>query len=219
MAAIKHLVTIKGVKEGLIFVLDDACNFDSLMNDLRTKLTKTHQAILSGPDIQVQIRLGNRIITEVQKQSIIDLIAKRGNLIIRSIETAAPKAVKKEMSNQLKMLKTIIRSGQTVHHDGDILILGDVNPGGTITSTKNIYILGSLRGMAHAGIDGDEQSIIASSHMKPTQLRIAGIISRPPDEWGIEEAFMEFAYLHEDQMKIDKIVNIHRVRPEALELK
>ena len=72
--------------------------------------------------------------------------------------------------------------------------------------------------MAHAGIDGDEQSIIASSHMKPTQLRIAGIISRPPDEWGIEEAFMEFAYLSSDQMKIDKIVNIHRVRPEALEL-
>jgi septum site-determining protein MinC len=218
MAAIKHLVTIKGVKEGLIFLLDDTCKFDSLINDLRNKLTKTHQSILSGPEIQVQIRLGNRIISEAQKRSIIDLVTERGNLIIRSIETATTKAHKKDATKQLKMLKTIIRSGQTVHHDGDILILGDVNPGGTITSTHNIYILGSLRGMAHAGIDGNEQSIIASSHMKPTQLRIAGIISRPPDEWGIEEAFMEFAYLSSDQMKIDKIVNIHRVRPEAMEL-
>jgi septum site-determining protein MinC len=218
MAAIKHLVTIKGVKEGLIFLLDDTCKFDLLITDLRNKLTKTHQSILSGPEIQVQIRLGNRIISEAQKQSIIDLVTERSNLIIRSIETATTKAQKKDATKQLKMLKTIIRSGQTVHHDGDILILGDVNPGGTITSTRNIYILGSLRGMAHAGIDGDEQSIIASSHMKPTQLRIAGIISRPPDEWGIEEAFMEFAYLSSDQMKIDKIVNIHRVRPEALEL-
>ncbi|MEX1029604.1 MAG: septum site-determining protein MinC [Paenibacillaceae bacterium] len=218
MAAIKHLVTIKGVKEGLIFLLDDTCKFDSLLNDLRNKLTKTHQNILSGPEIQVQIRLGKRIISENQKQSIIDIIAKRGNLIIRSIESDVNIVQESDPTKQLRMLKTIIRSGQTIHHDGDILILGDVNPGGTITSTHNIYILGSLRGMAHAGIDGNEQAIIASSYMKPTQLRIAGIISRPPDEWGIEEAFMEFAYLSDNQMKIDKIVNIHRVRPEALEL-
>jgi septum site-determining protein MinC len=218
MAAIKHLVTIKGVKEGLIFLLDDTCNFDSLINDLCNKLTKTHQNILSGPEIQVQIRLGKRIISEAQKQIIIDIIAKRGNLIIRSIDSASDLVNVNDPTKQLKMIKTIIRSGQTVHHEGDILILGDVNPGGTITSTNDIYILGSLRGMAHAGISGNEQSIIASSHMKPTQLRIAGIISRPPDEWGIEEAFMEFAYLSDGQMKIDKIVNIHRVRPDALEL-
>lgn len=218
MAAIKHLVTIKGVKEGLIFLFDDTCKFDALINDLRTKLTKTHQNILSGPDIQVQIRLGKRIISENQKKLITDIIAKRGNLIIRSIDST-PEIMKViESTNQLKILKTMIRSGQTIHHDGDILVLGDVNPGGTITSTHNIYILGSLRGMAHAGINGKEQSIIASSYMKPTQLRIAGIISRPPDEWGIEEAFMEFAYLSDGQMKIDKVVNIHRVRPDALEL-
>jgi septum site-determining protein MinC len=218
MAAIKHLVTIKGVKEGLIFLLDDTCKFDSLMNDLRNKLTKTHQNILSGPEIQVQVRLGKRIIAENQKQSIIEIIAKRGNLIIRSIESDVSIIQENDPTKQLKMMRTIIRSGQSIHHDGDILILGDVNPGGTITSTHNIYILGSLRGMAHAGINGNEEAIIASSHMKPTQLRIAGVISRPPDEWGIEEAFMEFAYLSEGQMKIDKIVNIHRVRPEALEL-
>ena len=82
----------------------------------------------------MQIRLGNRIISEAQKQSIIDLVTERGNLIIRSIETAAAKAQKMDATKQLKMLKTIIRSGQTIHHDGDILILGDVNPGGTITS-------------------------------------------------------------------------------------
>jgi septum site-determining protein MinC len=216
MAAVKHHVTIKGVKEGLIFLLDDTCNFDTLVSELRNKLTKTHQNILAGPEIQVQVRLGRRLISDMQKQKIMDLIAKRGNLIIHSIESNLIQA--NDSNKVFKMLKTIIRSGQTIHHEGDILILGDVNPGGTITSTGDIYILGSLRGMAHAGIDGNEQSIVASSHMKPTQLRIAGIISRPPDEWGIEEAFMEFAYLNEGQMKIDKIVNLQRVRPDAMEL-
>ncbi len=59
-----------------------------------------------------------------------------------------------------------------------------MNPGGTILSTGSIYVMGSLKGMAHAGRDGDESAVIAASLLKPTQLRIANIISRPPDEWG-----------------------------------
>ncbi|MNY62125.1 Septum site-determining protein MinC [compost metagenome] len=75
--------------------------------------------------------------------------------------------------------------------------------------------MGSLRGMAHAGLDGDEKAIIAASHMRPTQLRIAGVISRSPDEWGIEEAFMEFAYVKEGKMEIDKLHQLHRIWPDA----
>lgn len=74
--------------------------------------------------------------------------------------------------------------------------------------------MGSLRGMAHAGIDGDDKAIIAASHMRPTQLRIAGIISRSPDEWGIEEAFMEFAYVKDGKMEIDKLHQLHRLWPD-----
>lgn len=73
-------------------------------------------------------------------------------------------------------------------------------------------MLGSLRGMAHAGIGGDEEAIIAASVFAPTQLRIADIISRPPDEWESRETGMEFAYLQDNQMQIDKMSNIVRLR-------
>jgi septum site-determining protein MinC len=108
----------------------------------------------------------------------------------------------------------LIRSGQTLHHDGSLLFIGDVNPGGTISSSGNILILGALRGLAHAGTDGDQEAIIAASFLKPTQLRIANVVSRPPEEWGFDEAFMEFAYLREGVMEIEKLNRLHRIRPQ-----
>ncbi|MDF2716220.1 MAG: minC, partial [Paenibacillus sp.] len=115
---------------------------------------------------------------------------------------------------RVTVYKGIIRSGQTVRHEGHLLFLGDINPGGTLLCTGDIFVLGALRGMAHAGLEGNERALIAASYMRPTQLRIADVISRPPDEWGIEDASMEFAYIREGSMEIDKINQLHRLRPD-----
>jgi septum site-determining protein MinC len=114
----------------------------------------------------------------------------------------------------LFMMSGMLRSGQVLHHEGNLLFLGDVNPGGTITCSGDIYILGALKGMAHAGINGNQEAIIAASLLAPTQLRIAEIISRPPDEWGTRESSMEFAYLSGGAMQIDKIHNIVKLRQD-----
>ncbi|MDU0203500.1 septum site-determining protein MinC [Paenibacillus sp. MAH-36] len=215
MSVAKHHVMIKGVKDGLVFLLNDACDWQDLLKELQHKLEKTHQQILTGPIIHVHVKLGSREATEEQKEEIRSVIKQKGNLLIQSIESEPRKEVVVEPAARMSTLRGMIRSGQTLHHEGDLLYLGDVNPGGTITSTGNIYIMGSLRGMAHAGIDGDDKAIIAASHMRPTQLRIAGIISRSPDEWGIDEAFMEFAYVKDGKMEIDKLHQLHRISPDS----
>jgi septum site-determining protein MinC len=215
MTASKHLVSIKGVKDGLVFKLDDQCNYDDLLQEMRNKLEKTHQRFLTGPLIQVDLKFGKRPVTEEQKGRIKEIIGRHGNLAIRSIECEALKSSNPgEGTEGISVRRGIVRSGQTLHCEGNVLFLGDVNPGGILTSTGDIYIMGSLRGMAHAGALGDESSIIAASHMKPTQLRIGNVISRPPDEWGVEETYMEFAYVLDGKMAIDKIHRLHRVRPE-----
>jgi len=216
MSVPKHHVTIKGVKDGLVFLLDDACEWETLLKELQHKLEKTHQQILTGPIVHVHVKLGAREVSEELKEEIRAIIGQKGNLLIQSIESHQPDpAGDKPAEIPVKTLKGMVRSGQTLHHEGHLLFLGDVNPGGTLTCTGNIYVMGSLRGMAHAGLNGDESAIIAASHMRPTQLRIAGIISRPPDEWGIEEAFMEFAYIKEGKMEIDKLHQLHRLWPES----
>lgn len=205
-------VTIKGIKDGLVFLLDDQCEFSSLLEELKYKLEFSHQNILTGPIIHIDVKLGMRIVTEDQKDMILDILKQKGNLLVRSFEM--PEIVQDSSANGMTTIAGIVRSGQVLHHEGHLLFVGDVNPGGLIRSTGDILILGALRGMAHAGLEGDDKSIIAASYLSPTQLRIAETISRPPDEWENRETSMEFAYLQDGKMQIDKITNVTRVRPD-----
>jgi septum site-determining protein MinC len=215
MSSSKSLVVMKGVKEGLLFRLDDKAPADEVIQELYEKLNHTHSQFLYGPLAHVVVRVGHRPLTDSLREAILDAFSARGNLVVKSISGEPDaKAWAPQSSLDLKTMTHIVRSGQTLHVDEDVLLIGDVNPGGTITSNGSIIILGSLRGIAHAGQSGNAQAIIIASHLRPTQLRIAGVISRPPDEWGFEEAFMEFAYLHDGFMEIDKIHQLHRIRPQ-----
>jgi len=204
-------VTIKGIKDGLVFLLEDECDFEDLLTELRYKLEHSHTNILAGPIIHVDIKMGSRYITAEQKQSILEIMKQKGNLLVRSVESQELK-LEEVLGSNITVMSGMVRSGQVLHHDGNLLFLGDVNPGGSVTCTGDIYILGALRGMAHAGNEGNEEAVIAASHFAPTQLRISDMISRPPDEWETWETRMEFAYLEDGVMQIDKMSNIVRLR-------
>ena len=216
----KQHITIKGVKEGLVFLLDDECEFELLLGELHYKLETSHQQLLTGPLVHVHVKLGSRQASEAQKEQLVAAIRKRGNLLVQSIETdPASLADAVPEKEPLKLMTGVIRSGQTVEHNGHLLLMGDLNPGGTIRCTGDIYVLGSLRGIAHAGTEGRAESIIAASLLRPTQLRIAEVISRPPDEWMTGDTLMEFAYLDEGQMNIDKISQLYRIRKDPIVFK
>jgi len=212
----KQHITIKGVKEGLVFLLDDACEFSVLLNELQYKLEKSHHQLLTGPIVHVQVRLGSRQPTETELEQLRTMIRARGNLLVQSIESEAEPEPEDESGNNLKLLTGIVRSGQTVEHDGNLLLMGDLNPGGTLLCTGDIYVLGALRGLAHAGSGGRNDVVIAASLLRPTQLRIADVISRPPDEWITGDAMMEFAYLGDGVMKIDKMTQLNRMRKQPI---
>ncbi|WP_127588014.1 septum site-determining protein MinC [Paenibacillus koleovorans] len=211
----QHHVTIKGVKDGLVFLLDDTCAFSILLEEIQHKLEKTHRQLLTGPMIPVHVKLGKRVLVEADREQLKQMFSARGNLLVQSMDSESPdREAQSTGQGPLSVMKGIVRSGQTIHHIGNLFYLGDVNPGGTITCTGDIFVMGALRGMAHAGIDGDQSAIIAASYLKPTQLRISEVVSRPPDEWGLEDAYMEFAYIHDGKMEIDKISQLHRLRPD-----
>jgi septum site-determining protein MinC len=212
-------ITIKGVKEGLVFLLDDQCSFEELLQHLGAKLDK-HEQQLTGPVIRVYLKLGTRIVGEEDQERLRNLFKKQGNLLVQSIESDPPAPDPEEAAKPvLRTMTGIIRSGQTVEHEGHLLLLGDVNPGGTIRCTGDIYVLGALRGIAHAGSGGDKNAIIAASLMRPTQLRIADVISRPPDEWASDDPWMEYAFLRGETMAIDKTTSLSRHRKEVMQFK
>jgi len=222
MTTTKSLVTIKGTKDGLVFFMDDSCSFDELLTDLREKIEHSHQKILSGPLVRVSLKLGKRYCTPEQQEQLTEIIRQKGNLVIHMIDSdviSKEEAFAERLKSNFSIKVQTVRSGQILEFDGDILLLGDVNPGGTVRSTGSIYVLGNLRGIAHAGIHGDTQAIIASAAMRPTQLRIGEIISRPGEEWAEVSGATEFAYVEEGKMIVGKMNFLPRVRPDLGEKK
>ena len=75
-----------------------------------------------------------------------------------------------------------VRSGDRISSNGNLCIIGDVNPGAIVSSYKNIYVWGKLLGIAFAGKGGNINASIASLHFNPLQLRIADVIAIGPKE-------------------------------------
>jgi septum site-determining protein MinC len=83
-----------------------------------------------------------------------------------------------------KWVKGPLRSGAKVTHKGSIVVLGDVNPGAEIVAEGSIIVWGRLRGVVHAGVDGNEDVVVCALEMSPTQLRIADKIAISPKKHG-----------------------------------
>jgi septum site-determining protein MinC len=64
-------------------------------------------------------------------------------------------------TEEIKFIKRTLRSGDKVTSTGDLVILGDVNPGAEVEAGGNVYVMGSLRGTVKAGIGKSEAEIRA----------------------------------------------------------
>ncbi len=85
------------------------------------------------------------------------------------------------LGEDAKFLHRTLRSGQSIHYSGHVVVLGDVNPGAEIVAGGNVIVWGRLKGTVHAGAAGDEGAIVCALDLAPTQLRIASYIAISPD--------------------------------------
>lgn len=96
-------------------------------------------------------------------------------------ESATTAQVDYAPTNALYLSGTV-RSGQRIVHDTHLVICGDVNAGGEVMAGGDILVLGTLRGLAHAGCFGNESARIVATILRPHQLRIATKIARAPED-------------------------------------
>jgi septum site-determining protein MinC len=92
-----------------------------------------------------------------------------------------------------------------VSYDGNIIVIGDVNPGAEISAGGNVIVMGKLRGMVHAGKFGNKETYIIASKLIPTQIRIANIIARAPEDDHIDELKPEIAHIVSGHMSIEEL--------------
>ena len=94
--------------------------------------------------------------------------------------TTAPESPAKPDSD-LQVHRGTLRSGDHLETSGSVLLLGDVNPGARISAAGHVLVWGRLRGVAHAGCQGDNFARIVALQLRPLQLRIAGAVARGPE--------------------------------------
>lgn len=212
----QQYVAIKGTKNGLVLRLDDKCAYSDLLAELRNKVAEDGLEGIA----EVRIDTGNRYCDEDQLKEIMNIIHDSPNLRVSRIQSdviTVEECNNRILEKQSETYIGIVRSGQVVKADGDLVVIGDVNPNGRIVAGGSIYVLGRLKGIAHAGSNGNAQSVIAASWLEATHLMIADKIQLMSDELTIlsEQPEMECAYLHPNGfIAIDRLQELRILRPE-----
>ena len=83
---------------------------------------------------------------------------------------------------QMVVVNRTLRGGQEVRTKSSVLVCGNVNPGAQIIAGGSIDIRGTCRGLVHAGAFGNQKAFVVADHLIPTQIRIADLIARSPDD-------------------------------------
>jgi septum site-determining protein MinC len=122
-----------------------------------------------------------------------DLAARRVRRAVRFAPLPSPPPVAAVEAVATRYHRGTVRGGQTLQQVGNIVVVGDVNPGAELVASGDIVVFGVLRGIAHAGAQGDRAARVAAIELAPTQLRIATHIAagdggarREPEEARIE---------------------------------
>ena len=208
MVANKKL-DFKGTKDGFIIQISGYGSFEEIVEEIKVKLEIADSFFKSAEIVGVDgFNFNIR-----EKKILKHVIEKQYGLSVIALETlsktvvTAPKAKRQAVpkiikNDDTKFIKGTIRSGRREEHSGNIVVLGDVNPGAELIAGGNIVVMGSLRGVAHAGYPKDEDAFVASLAFNPVQLRIGQIITRPPEEAELPEG-PEIAYIKNGMIVIE----------------
>ncbi len=123
--------------------------------------------------------------------------------------TKSSSSLTKESANKnhptgLSFHQGTLRSGEHLEVEGDVLLLGDVNPGAQISAAGNVMVWGRILGIAHAGKSGKTSAKISALQLRPVQLRIANKVARGPEEKP-EEGLAEEALIVADKIVINPL--------------
>lgn len=85
------------------------------------------------------------------------------------------------------LVEESLRSGRKIEYCGDVIVLGNVNDGAEVVAGGSVIVTGRLRGLAHAGLDSEDEVFIVAGQFEANQVRIGGRISYIDDScswWG-----------------------------------
>lgn len=215
-------IVFKGNNEGLVIVIPDDYDFNKAKAEIEEKVQNAAR-FFKGAKIKVTYR--GITLTPEEEEAIKSLLDEKSGAIIEGISKddesrqntfIAKKPGKIPVSSHklffssddigpCKFVRSTVRSGTRIEFDGSVIVLGDVNPGGEIVASGNVVVLGALRGMVHAGSEGNRDSFIYALKLKPTQIRIAEAIARMPEDGDENKICPELARIKDGIIEVEQL--------------
>ncbi|PIE76996.1 MAG: septum site-determining protein MinC [Clostridiales bacterium] len=210
-------IEFKGTKNGIILRYNSQLSFAQFRSKLIVKLKEanhffegSHIIGIEGPEFTAeQENEISRLIRDLGGMKVLTLESVN-HLTVGAVQpqTAALKAAEKTPPRSEKRFQTIIhrgtlRSGSCINSESDIVLLGDANPGSELSAAGHIVVMGSLRGIAHAGKNGDDSCYVVALKLQPSQIRIGNHITRAPDDVSDEPDYAEIAFVKDGQIIIE----------------
>ncbi len=187
----------------VVIKINDGTEFNDIEKEVRKKVSQLKKIYKED---KTPIRVIGRVLKNKEIEKIETIIKE---LLDVDVEFDMPREmglsnIKKTFLSEIstsetKFHKGSLRSGQKLEEEKSIVILGDVNSGAEVIASDNIVVLGTLRGLAHAGAKGNKQAIIAAGRIDTVQMRIANIVREFNRE---EEPLRKLAYAYVDKDKI-----------------
>jgi septum site-determining protein MinC len=204
-------VTLRGTRDGVLIVLGDG-EWDAVMAELERQLARPNaSAFFRGA--RVSVETGNRFLQEDERQELGTLLAAH-NIHVGAMMPTAPQAptapkerddtyTRRNGATEALMIRRTLRSGQVIHHAGPVVVYGDVNDGAEIIAAGDVLVFGKLRGVVHAGAQGDDNATIGALGLNPPQVRIGNHIAASPEVRGKKARGPEMACVRNGRIVIE----------------
>ncbi len=199
-----ELFTIKGLKAGPTFLFHDQEPFQAVLQAVEDELARAKGFFRDSP---VVLHFGNRLLQKEEWWKLKELLLEEGLLLRYAVATAQPSREllykeglpvrdslptptpeqKTPPPTTLKSANTLylrrgLRGGQKEVFEGDVVVMGDVNQGAEILAGGDVVVVGTLRGMVHAGYPDNKEAAVVALNLTPLQLRIGPLIARGDDD-------------------------------------
>lgn len=138
------------------------------------------------------------------------------NIEVSEVQEAVDEEELKKYNKETEKFPTLyihrtLRSGQSISSDGNIVIIGDVNPGAEIVAKGDITVWGILGGIAHAGSDGNTYSRIRALKLNAIQLRIGNVFARRPDTINVPYVQRTDTFVPEEARVVKENILIYKL--------
>ena len=188
--------------EVIVKITEDATQ-EKTIQDLNKKLKDLKKMY---KDETTPIRVVGKILSNKEMEEIRDVITNEINVEVTFDSPTTlglhsiTRSYKKDVgTSETTFHKGSLRSGQKLEVEGSVVIIGDVNSGAEVIAADNIAVIGTLRGLAHAGAKGNKEAIITASTLDAVQLRISNIVREIDRD---EEEIHQNAYVFVDEDSI-----------------